>query len=76
VKKIKQLVAQIDALTSRKSLLQAEHSAIEWGPNMDRAISARGRQIYNEVRALNRAIDLLRADIVNAALDAYSSKAD
>lgn len=76
MKKIKQLVQQIDALTARKALLQAEHSSIQWGPNMDRAISARGRQIYNEARALNRAIDLLRADIVNAALDAYSSRAD
>lgn len=76
MKKIKQLVAQIDALTAKKAQLLAEHDLIPWGPNMDRSISSRGRQLGNEARALSKAIELLRAEIVSAAMAAYSSKAD
>lgn len=72
MKKIKTLVAQIDALKSKKDQLQAEHDAISWGPNMPREVSARGREIGREARAISKTIDLLRTDIVNAALDAYS----
>lgn len=74
--KIKQLVAQIDALTAKKSQLQSEHDLIPWGPNMERSFSALGRQLGNEARALSKAIDLLRAEIVSAAMAAYSCKSE
>lgn len=72
MKKIKALVAQIDALNSQVSRLQAEHDSLPWGPNMDRALSARGRQISRDARSISKTIDLLRADIVSAAMEAYS----
>lgn len=75
MKKIKTLVAQIDELNSKMAALQGEHDSIKWGPNMPREVSARGREIGREARAISKTIDLLRTDIVNAALAAYSTQA-
>lgn len=75
MKKIKQLVDQIDQLSAKKAQLLAQHDAIAWGPNMPRELSAQGRKIGNEMRAISKAIEILQLDIVNVAMAAYSTTA-